>query len=94
MQPQGHLQALAALLDHDASLQEAFDHLRWRYRSDGNLAVEPRLDDRLTTRLVRCGHEVVVETPEEFGGGQIVRNCDGVLLGATEPRKDGIIVGF
>lgn len=94
MQPQGHLQVLAALLDHDASLQEALDRPRWRYRADGRLAVEARLDDHMTTKLVRRGHDVVVEPPDEFGGGQIVRNQDGVLSGATDPRKDGTVTGF
>ncbi|MUW13683.1 gamma-glutamyltransferase [Halorubrum sp. CBA1125] len=94
MQPQGHLQVLSALLDHDASLQEALDRPRWRYRSDGHLAVEARFDDHLTAKLVRRGHEVAVEASFEFGGGQIVRARDGVLSGATDPRKDGSVVGF
>lgn len=94
MQPQGHLQVLSALIDHDASLQEALDRPRWRYRSDGTLAVEARFDDRLTTKLVRRGHTVAVEAPAAFGGGQIVRARDGVLSGATDPRKDGAVSGF
>jgi gamma-glutamyltranspeptidase/glutathione hydrolase len=30
----------------------------------------------------------------QFGGAQIVRNDDGTLSGATEPRKDGLTVGY
>lgn len=94
MQPQGHLQVLSAMVDHDDSLQAALDRPRWCYRSDGTLAVEARMDDRLTTKLARRGHDVVVEAPEAFGGGQIARNDDGVLSGATEPRKDGTVAGY
>lgn len=94
MQPQGHLQVLSALIDHDASLQEALDWPRWRYQSDGTLAVETRFDNRLAVKLVRRGHDVAVEAPAAFGGGQIVRALDGVLSGATDPRKDGAVSGF
>jgi gamma-glutamyltranspeptidase/glutathione hydrolase len=94
MQPQGHLQVLARLLDHDDALQAALDHPRWRYQSDGTLAVEARADDRLVTGLARRGHDVVVLPPDEFGGGQVARSREAVLSGATEPRKDGTVAGF
>jgi gamma-glutamyltranspeptidase/glutathione hydrolase len=29
-----------------------------------------------------------------FGGAQLVRNDDGVLSGATEPRKDGQVGAY
>ena len=94
MQPQGHLQVLARLIDRDDTLQAALDRPRWCYKADGTLAVESRMDDRLVTKLARRGHEIVVEPPDEFGGGQFARNDCGVLSGATEPRKDGTVVGF
>jgi gamma-glutamyltranspeptidase/glutathione hydrolase len=90
MQPQGHLQMLSALVDHDLPLQAALDRPRWRYREDGTLAVEDRLAD-VGTKLVRRGHDVRVDVPGRFGGAQIVRNEAGVLSGATEPRKDGAV---
>lgn len=94
MQPQGHLQVLTNLLDQDMSLQAALDQPRWRYMADGSVAVEARYDDEITSKLARRGHDITVELPVEFGGGQIARNRDGVLSGATEPRKDGIVTGF
>lgn len=94
MQPQGHLQVLSSIVDHGSDLQTALDRPRWRYRENGELAVESRIDDTVLTKLVRRGHAVRVETPDEFGGGQIARFENGVLSGATDPRKDGIVSGY
>jgi len=94
MQPQGHLQVLSNLLDDGDDLQTALDRPRWRYRESGQLAVEPHFDSHLANELVRRGHEVVVQPPVLFGGAQVVRNHEGTLSGATEPRKDGEVVGY
>ncbi|WP_327053770.1 gamma-glutamyltransferase family protein [Halomicrococcus gelatinilyticus] len=94
MQPQGHVQVVSNVVDYDLPLQAALDRPRWRYREDGALAVEGRMDGNLTTKLTRMGHDVRVLAPTMFGGAQIVRNEDGVLSGATEPRKDGTVAGF
>ena len=96
MQPQGHLQVISNIVDYDLPLQAALDLPRWRYREDGTLAVEERMDadDELLTKLTRKGHDVRVLYPGLFGGAQIVRNEDGTLSGATEPRKDGNAQGY
>ncbi|MFB6094617.1 MAG: gamma-glutamyltransferase family protein [Halanaeroarchaeum sp.] len=94
MQPQGHLQVLTNLIDGEMPLQAALDRPRWRYRADGSVAVEERMDDAMPAKLVRRGHDVGVLTPLQFGGAQIVRNRDGVLSAATEPRKDGAALGY
>jgi len=94
MQPQGHLQVLANLLDYGMPLQAAMDAPRWRYREDGSLAVEDRFPEGLLPKLARRGHEVVIQPPSAFGGGQITRLTEGVVSGATEPRKDGTAAGF
>jgi gamma-glutamyltranspeptidase/glutathione hydrolase len=94
MQPQGHVQVISNLVDHDLPLQAALDHPRWRYREDGSLAVEGRTDGTLATKLSRMGHDVRVLAPSQFGGAQVARNDDGVLSGATEPRKDGTVAGY
>lgn len=94
MQPQGHVQVISNLVDYDLSLQAALDQPRWRYREDGSLAVEGRTDGHLTTKLSRMGHDVRVLEPAQFGGAQIARNENGVLSGATEPRKDGTVAGY
>ncbi|MFH5797063.1 gamma-glutamyltransferase [Haladaptatus sp. CMAA 1911] len=94
MQPQGHVQVVSNIVDYDLPLQAALDEPRWRYREDGTLAVEGRMDGNLATKLTRKGHDVRVLAPVLFGGAQIVRNDNGVLSGATEPRKDGNASGY
>lgn len=94
MQPQGHLQVLSSIVDHGHTLQSALDMPRWRYTEEGQLAVESRIDNTVLTELVRRDHSVVVDVPDMFGGGQIVRWRDGTLSGATDPRKDGIVAGY
>ena len=94
MQPQGHVQVLSHVLDEELPLQAALDAPRWRYLESGELAIEARIGDRLSTKLARRGHDVVVRSPSTFGGAQIVRNDAGTLSGATEPRKDGGVVGY
>lgn len=94
MQPQGHVRILSNVLDYDMPLQRALDEPRWRYQEDGTLGVEARIEDELLATLDRRGHDVRVLDSTSFGGAQIVRNDDGILSGATEPRKDGVAIGF
>ncbi|WP_430503654.1 gamma-glutamyltransferase [Haloparvum sp. PAK95] len=95
MQPQGHVQVISNIVDYDMPLQAALDQPRWRYREDGELALEPQFDDDIAAKLVRKGHDVRTLSPQLFGGAQITRrDADGVLSGATEPRKDGNAQGY
>ena len=94
MQPQGHVQVLSNLLDYDMGLQAALDAPRWRYRTDGTLAVEERIHAGVASKLARRGHDVRVLPPLQFGGAQAARWTDGTLSGATEPRKDGQVAGL
>lgn len=94
MQPQGHVQVLSNLIDYDLPLQTALDVPRWRYRENGQLAVEERMGNTVPTKLARRDHQVTILPPGMFGGAQIVRNDSGTLSGASEPRKDGLAIGF
>ncbi len=94
MQPQGHVQVISNVVDYDMPLQRALDEPRWRYRESGELGVEPHFDDDVAAKLVRKDHDVRTLSPVQFGGAQIVRNEEGVLSAATEPRKDGNAQGY
>jgi len=94
MQPQGHVQVLANVIDYDMPLQQALDAPRWRYRESGRLGLEARFPTAQQNGLARRGHDLAVFPPGQFGGAQIVRARDGVLSGATEPRKDGTVTGY
>ena len=94
MQPQGHLQTLANVVDYGMPVQAALDAPRWRYREDGALAIEDRFPRGVAPKLARKGHEVRVEPPGQFGGAQLARYDEGTLSGATEPRKDGQVAPY
>lgn len=100
MQPQGHLQVLANLVDHDMSPQAALDAPRFRVDERGGLRVYMETGVPLKTRkaLSAMGHEVESQTTftPSFGSGDIIARdaITGVLCGASDPRKDGCAVGF
>ncbi len=92
MQPQGHVQLVSNLVDYGMGEQAALDAPRWRYREGGSLGVEERLPNGAA--LARMGHDVSVLPSSMFGGAQLVRRRGDTLAGATEPRKDGNVVGY
>jgi len=94
MQPQGHVQTLANMVDYGMPAQAALDAPRWRYREDGTLAIEDRFPRGVAPELARKGHEVRVEPPSQFGGAELCRYDEGTLSGATEPRKDGQVAPY
>lgn len=102
MQPQGHFQVISNLIDYELSLQSVLDAPRWRYLSNGEVAIESRFSPEVLSGLFRRGHDVRSLPPAiyqdapvgHFGGGQIVRNDGGVLSGGTDPRKDGSVSGY
>lgn len=94
MQPQGHVQVLSNILNHEMPLQAALDHPRWRIAENGDVDVEARLDDHLLAKLPRFGHNIKIKEPDNFGGAQIVRRNVDTLSAATEPRKDGVAIGY
>lgn len=94
MQPQGHLQVITNIVDRGMTAQAALDEPRWRYRADGTLAVEARMDTQTVSTLARKGHDITILPPESFGGGQISRFSKETLIGGTDPRKDGTVSGF
>jgi gamma-glutamyltranspeptidase/glutathione hydrolase len=109
MQPQGHLQVLVNLLDLGMSPQQALDMPRWRVAASAGspvggwtrspVLIEARWPVAVLADLARKGHALQpVDGFDQraFGGGQIIlRNPEtGVLIGGSDPRKDGCAVGW
>ncbi|MEM9701932.1 MAG: gamma-glutamyltransferase [Planctomycetota bacterium] len=109
MQPQGHVQILVNLLDFGMNLQAAGDAARIEHRGSqtptgtpmqpggGTLVVEPTISDEIVRDLRRRGHRIA--RGRNGGGYQAIlidwgEGENGVLHGATEPRKDGIALGY
>ena len=97
MQPQAHVQVLTNLLDFGMAPQEALDAPRWCVNQDGSLGLEPGFPAGVREAMTARGHRLAAEQPAflgEFGCGQIIAVEDGVLWGASDPRKDGCAVGW
>jgi len=96
IQPQGHLQVVAAMEDHDLSPQAALDMPRWKWIAGQTVQFEPGTDPALVDALRARGHDVVVmEDSIGFGRGQIIcRLPSGAYAAGSEPRADGAAVGY
>jgi gamma-glutamyltranspeptidase/glutathione hydrolase len=95
MQPQGHVQVLLNMLELGMHVQEAGEAARFRHHPTEGLAVESGVDATVVQELSRMGHDVRVR-PGQFGGYQAIE-IDwerGVLIGGTDPRKDGQVAGW
>lgn len=97
MQPQGHLQVGLNMVAFGMDPQTALDAPRFNWIKDKQVAVETAVPLGIREELVERGHELHPDPGRwHYGGGQaIVRNAEtGVLIGGSEPRNDGMAVGW
>jgi gamma-glutamyltranspeptidase/glutathione hydrolase len=98
MQPQGHAQFLVNLIDFKMNLQEAVDAPRVRHLQGLQVYLEDGIPEEVARALQDKGHQVVQGNPatNQVGGGQAIYldHTQGVLLGASDRRKDGCAVGY
>ena len=99
IQPQAHVQVLVNLIDRGMDLQEAIDAARYRFMSGKNVLMEDDLGSSVIERLISMGH-VRAKPPgvlrSSMGGGQaiMIDPVTGTLMGASDPRKDGMALGY
>ena len=92
-QPHGHARFLSNMMDFGMDPQAAIDTPRL-FPEDGKLKVERGYSDTVRQELADMGHEVTIP-PGPIGGAQAIRIHDnGVLEGASDPRKDGCATGY
>jgi gamma-glutamyltranspeptidase/glutathione hydrolase len=94
----GHTHLLTSVIDWQTDLQEAIDMARVFpdvVGQSNQVAVESGLPPDVRAGLTRLGHRIV-PSPKPIGGGQAIRiDWDqGVLQGASDPRKDGMAIGY
>lgn len=96
MQPQGHLQVVTGMVDHQLNPQATLDTPRWQVDRDWTVNVEAETPQATIDGLRERGHTVkVVPHRLSMGRGQIIlRSSDGVLAGGSEPRADGTAAAF
>ena len=89
----GHARVTTNILDFGLSPQEAIDAPRC-FSDDGVLKVERGYAPEVVKKLSDMGHQVTQAT-EAIGGSQAIYiHENGVLEGASDPRKDGCAIGY
>jgi gamma-glutamyltranspeptidase / glutathione hydrolase len=90
----GHAHFLSQILDRDLDPQQASDQPR-SFWFGGKLALEPTISEEVKRDLERRGH-VTEWAAEPIGGCQaiMIDRRRGVLLGASDHRKDGMALGY
>jgi gamma-glutamyltranspeptidase / glutathione hydrolase len=93
-QATGHAHYLTRLLRGGLDPQAAAEAPR-SFAYGGVLQLEPTIDTGTAAELERRGHAVVF-TEKPLGGCQsILIDCErGVLIGGSDPRKDGMAMGY
>ena len=94
MQPQGHVQVLLNLIDFGMNVQEAGEAARYRL-AGRNVALESAIGSETRAALEKLGHRVTSGVGM-WGGfqGILIDARTGVLMGGSDPRKDGLAIGF
>ncbi|MGZ2255884.1 gamma-glutamyltransferase family protein [Roseobacter sp. A03A-229] len=92
-QPTGHARFASNIEDFGLDPQAAIDMPR-AFSDRGTMKVERGYSDQVRQELSDMGHDVSIpDTP--IGGAQaILIRDDGVLEGASDPRKDGCALGY
>jgi gamma-glutamyltranspeptidase/glutathione hydrolase len=94
MQPQGHAHVLSGIIDFGMNVQQAAEAPRFRHFSDA-VAFESGIDIDVVQALIRKGHRAVTRMGA-YGGYQAIEIDweNGVLIGGSDPRKDGAALGY
>jgi gamma-glutamyltranspeptidase / glutathione hydrolase len=106
MQAQGHAQVICNMIDFGMDVQEAGDAPRFRHfgsseptgqpaKGGGSVALESGISEEARRKLEGKGHHLA-KAPGSFGGYQAIRiDAErGVLIGGSDPRKDGCAMGY
>jgi len=92
-QSTGHARFVTNTVDFGLDPQAAIDAPR-SFAEQGILKVERGYPDSVRAELAALGHDVVVPDGA-IGGAQAIRMDDsGVLIGGSDPRKDGCALGY
>jgi len=93
-QPLGHAHVLTSMFEHGLDPQAAVDCPRAFFEA-GGISLEHGVPAEVALELAEMGH-TVTRAPEPFGGAQmiVINQQNGILQGASDPRKDGFAAGL
>ena len=93
-QPVGQSWVLSSMLDHGLDPQAALDLPRL-FAYDGEVAVERGIPEAACAELGRRGHALAPVGPPHGGGQSIwIDRESGTLVAGSDPRKDGLALGY
>ncbi len=93
-QPMGHVAVMVNTAIYGMDPQEALEFPR-AFHDNGQLDIEEGVSDAVAQALADKGHTVSrKQTP--LGGGQMIEIdwAGGTLTGGSDPRKDGLALGY
>jgi gamma-glutamyltranspeptidase / glutathione hydrolase len=95
MQPQGHVQVVARIVDHGQNPQAACDGPRFRWADGLQVCCEPGFPPSTLDELQHRGHQLVTtDDYNQFGSCQAIWRLDDGYLAVSDPRRDGQAAGF
>jgi len=82
------------IIDYNMTVQEGLDLPR-AFALNGLLNVENSLDYKIVKKLKNIGHKIKINK-NAIGGGQCIKidRKNGVLIGGSDARKDGMAIGY
>jgi gamma-glutamyltranspeptidase/glutathione hydrolase len=91
----GHAYFLTNMFEHGLDLQEAMDLPRLFPAVDGPVEIESGMPGDVVRALQDMGHKTAAPA-KPIGGSQAIMIdwSQGTLTGASEPRKDGLALGY
>jgi gamma-glutamyltranspeptidase/glutathione hydrolase len=92
-QPNGHARLVTNLVDFGMDLQDAMDAPR-SFSGPEGMQVERGYAPAVRAELAAMGHDVSIPEGPLGGSQAILIGTDGVLIGASDPRKDGCALGY
>ena len=94
VQAQGHVQFLLDYFVFGMDLQAAIDAPRFRHYDGLRVALETPITDSVRATLTSMGHVLIDQPPIAFGGAQAIVRLPKGYAAASDPRKDGMAVGY
>ena len=92
-QATGHVRFLSNIYDYGMDIQTALDSPR-SFFENGSLRIERGYNESTVQKLSDVGHSIEQDIGP-IGGAQAIKICEnGVLEGASDPRKDGCALGY
>jgi gamma-glutamyltranspeptidase/glutathione hydrolase len=93
-QATGHMRLVSNIVDYGLHPQAAIDAPR-SFVEDGAVMLERGYDEAVIAPLEAKGH-AVRRRADPLGGAQaiVIDEARGILEGASDPRKDGIALGY